>query len=80
MNHAIETEEGLGTEYDEDVICDLSWSPDNEEENDILFCDKYNISACPLGILFAAYLGVSPLPSNPYYIIRLYPGPVVPLP
>ncbi|KAK1342031.1 hypothetical protein QTO34_016784 [Cnephaeus nilssonii] len=55
---------------------DLAALTDSEEENDIVFSDKYNISVCPLGRLFAAYLGVSPLPSNPYYIIRLHPGPV----
>lgn len=48
------TEEGRGIEYDEDVICDLSTSPDSEEENDLLFSDKYNISVCPLERLFAA--------------------------
>ncbi|XP_043927786.1 protein Jade-3 [Protopterus annectens] len=43
MNHAIETEEGLGIEYDEDVICDVCRSPDSEEGNDMVFCDKCNI-------------------------------------
>uniref|UniRef100_A0A7N4PKI9 Jade family PHD finger 3 n=1 Tax=Sarcophilus harrisii TaxID=9305 RepID=A0A7N4PKI9_SARHA len=53
MNHAIETEEGLGIEYDEDVICDVCRSPDSEEGNDMVFCDKCNICvhqvsiACP---------------------------------
>lgn len=51
MNHAIETEEGLGIEYDEDVICDVCRSPDSEDGNDMVFCDKCNIcvhqvSAC----------------------------------
>ncbi|KAK4832438.1 hypothetical protein QYF61_023162 [Mycteria americana] len=43
MNHAIETEEGLGIEYDEDVICDVCRSPDSEDGNDMVFCDKCNI-------------------------------------
>ena len=43
MNYAIETEEGLGIEYDEDVICDVCRSPDSEEGNDMVFCDKCNI-------------------------------------
>lgn len=43
MNHAIETVEGLGIEYDEDVICDVCRSPDSEEGNDMVFCDKCNI-------------------------------------
>ncbi|MEJ1281094.1 hypothetical protein NN561_012042 [Cricetulus griseus] len=53
MNHAIETEEGLGIEYDEDVICDVCQSPDSEEGNDMVFCDKCNVCvhqvsiACP---------------------------------
>lgn len=43
MSYAIETEEGLGIEYDEDVICDVCRSPDSEEGNDMVFCDKCNI-------------------------------------
>lgn len=43
MNHAIETEEGLGIEYDEDVICDVCRSPDSEEGNEMVFCDSCNI-------------------------------------
>lgn len=43
MNHAIKTVEGLGIEYDEDVICDVCRSPDSEEGNDMVFCDKCNI-------------------------------------
>ncbi|XP_027883545.1 protein Jade-3 [Xiphophorus couchianus] len=43
MRHAIETVEGLGIEYDEDVICDVCRSPDSEEGNDMVFCDKCNI-------------------------------------
>lgn len=43
MKHAIATEEGLGIEYDEDVICDVCRSPDSEDGNDMVFCDKCNI-------------------------------------
>ncbi|KAK6320738.1 hypothetical protein J4Q44_G00098450 [Coregonus suidteri] len=43
MNHAIDTVEGLGIEYDEDVLCDVCRSPDSEEGNDMVFCDKCNI-------------------------------------
>ncbi|XP_045426382.1 protein Jade-3 [Pipistrellus kuhlii] len=43
MKHAIATEEGLGIEYDENVICDVCRSPDSEEGNDMVFCDKCNI-------------------------------------
>lgn len=43
MRHAIDTVEGLGIEYDEDVICDVCRSPDSEEGNDMVFCDKCNI-------------------------------------
>lgn len=56
MNHAIETVEGLGIEYDEDVICDVCRSPDSEEGNDMVFCDKCNICVhqvnTPLIILY----------------------------
>lgn len=43
MKHAIATEEGLGIEYDEDVICDVCRSPYSEDGNDMVFCDKCNI-------------------------------------
>ncbi|XP_004713250.2 protein Jade-3 isoform X1 [Echinops telfairi] len=43
MNHAINTQEGLGIEYDADVICDVCRSPDSEEGNDMVFCDRCNI-------------------------------------
>uniref|UniRef100_A0A8C8VQF8 Protein Jade-1 n=1 Tax=Pelusios castaneus TaxID=367368 RepID=A0A8C8VQF8_9SAUR len=43
MNHAIENEEGLGIEYDEDVVCDVCQSPDGEDGNEMVFCDKCNI-------------------------------------
>uniref|UniRef100_A0A8C1KC41 Protein Jade-1 n=1 Tax=Cyprinus carpio TaxID=7962 RepID=A0A8C1KC41_CYPCA len=43
MIHAMETEEGLGIEYDEDVVCDVCQSPDGEDNNEMVFCDKCNI-------------------------------------
>ncbi|KAM9466980.1 protein Jade-1 [Clarias gariepinus] len=43
MAHAMETEEGLGIEYDEDVVCDVCQSPDGEDGNEMVFCDKCNI-------------------------------------
>lgn len=43
MNYVIEIEEGLGIEYDEDVICDVCRFLDSEEGNDMVFCDKCNI-------------------------------------
>lgn len=71
MKHAIDTVEGLGIEYDEDVICDVCRSPDSEEGNDMVFCDKCNIcvhQACygivkvPLGnwLCRTCVLGISP--------------------
>ncbi|XP_045561076.1 protein Jade-1 isoform X1 [Salmo salar] len=43
MSHAMATEEGLGMEYDEDVVCDVCRSPDSEDNNEMVFCDKCNI-------------------------------------
>ncbi|XP_043925173.1 E3 ubiquitin-protein ligase Jade-2 [Protopterus annectens] len=43
MNLAIETEEGLGIEYDEDVVCDVCRSPEGEDGNEMVFCDKCNV-------------------------------------
>ncbi|KAL0170089.1 hypothetical protein M9458_034685, partial [Cirrhinus mrigala] len=36
MSHAMETEEGLGIEYDEDVVCDVCQSPDGEDGNEMV--------------------------------------------
>ncbi|KAL7844746.1 hypothetical protein SRHO_G00232850 [Serrasalmus rhombeus] len=43
MQEAIEAEEGLGIEYDEDVVCDVCHSPEGEDGNEMVFCDKCNI-------------------------------------
>ncbi|KAK3577242.1 hypothetical protein CHS0354_030523 [Potamilus streckersoni] len=37
------TEEGLGIEYDEDVVCEVCRSPDSEENNEMVFCDGCDI-------------------------------------
>ncbi|MBN3302573.1 JADE2 ligase, partial [Amia calva] len=71
MQIAIETEEGLGIEYDEDVVCDVCRSPEGEDGNEMVFCDKCNIcvhQACygilkvPLGnwLCRTCALGVQP--------------------
>lgn len=49
MSHAMETEEGLGIEYDEDVVCDVCQSPDGEDGNEMVFCDKCNICVHQVG-------------------------------
>ncbi|NWI91893.1 JADE2 ligase, partial [Pitta sordida] len=43
MNMAIENQEGLGIEYDEDVVCDVCRSPEGEDGNEMVFCDKCNV-------------------------------------
>ncbi|KAJ0061929.1 hypothetical protein NL108_014518 [Boleophthalmus pectinirostris] len=43
MQQAIEEEEGLGIEYDEDVVCDVCRSPEGEDGNEMVFCDKCNV-------------------------------------
>ncbi|KAG7257360.1 hypothetical protein CRUP_005438 [Coryphaenoides rupestris] len=43
MSHAMQTEEGLGIEYDDDVVCEVCHSPDGEDNNEMVFCDKCNI-------------------------------------
>lgn len=39
----VKSEEGLGIEYDENVICDVCRSPDSEDGNEMVFCDSCNI-------------------------------------
>lgn len=39
----MKSEEGLGIEFDENVICDVCRSPDSEEANEMVFCDSCNI-------------------------------------
>ncbi|KAJ8027908.1 Protein Jade-3 [Holothuria leucospilota] len=43
IEHALQTEEGLGIEYDEDICCAVCRAPDSEEDNEMVFCDKCDI-------------------------------------
>ncbi|PIK41560.1 hypothetical protein BSL78_21587 [Apostichopus japonicus] len=43
IEHAIQTEEGLGIEYDEDICCAVCRAPDSEDGNEMVFCDKCDI-------------------------------------
>lgn len=43
LQREIQAEQGLGIEYDEDVVCDVCRSPDSEEGNEMVFCDKCNL-------------------------------------
>ena len=49
MSHAVQTEEGLGIEYDDDVVCEVCHSPDGEDNNEMVFCDKCNICVHQVG-------------------------------
>lgn len=49
MRQAIETEEGLGIEYDEDVVCDVCRSLEGEDGNEMVFCDKCNVCVHQVG-------------------------------
>lgn len=78
MNHAIETEEGLGIEYDEDVVCDVCQSPDGEDGNEMVFCDKCNIcvhQVCGPEAQKGAPCGLSPASARASPQV----GPIVPL-
>ncbi|XP_063239806.1 PHD finger protein rhinoceros-like [Bacillus rossius redtenbacheri] len=54
----VKTEEGLGIEYDENVICDVCRSPDSEEGNEMVFCDYCNIC------VHQACYGITTIPSG----------------
>lgn len=54
----IKTEEGLGIEYDENVICDVCRSPDSEDANEMVFCDSCNIC------VHQACYGITTIPSG----------------
>lgn len=58
MQKTIKTEEGLGIEYDEDVICDVCRSPDSEENNEMVFCD-----GCDICVHQACY-GIQTIPEG----------------
>lgn len=54
----MKNEEGLGIEYDENVICDVCRSPDSEEANEMVFCDNCNIC------VHQACYGITAIPSG----------------
>lgn len=67
----MKSEEGLGIEYDENVICDVCRSPDSEEANEMVFCDNCNIC------VHQACYGITTIPSGSkrnflIYILKLY--------
>lgn len=43
MVRVIEMQEGLGIEYDEDVVCDVCCFFEGEDGNEMVFCDKCNV-------------------------------------
>ena len=54
----MKNEESLGIEYDENVICDVCRSPESEEANEMVFCDKCNIC------VHQACYGITAIPSG----------------
>lgn len=54
----MKNEEGLGIEFDENVICDVCRSPDSEEANEMVFCDSCNIC------VHQACYGITAIPSG----------------
>lgn len=56
----MKSEDGLGIEYDETVICDVCRSPDSEEANEMVFCDNCNIC------VHQACYGITTIPSGNY--------------
>ncbi|KAG4067456.1 hypothetical protein HA402_009693 [Bradysia odoriphaga] len=54
----VKSEQGLGIEYDENVICDVCRSPDSEEANEMVFCDSCNIC------VHQACYGITAIPSG----------------
>lgn len=71
MTAITKTEEGLGIEYDEDVVCDVCRSPESEDTNEMVFCDGcdvcihqacYGIQAIPEGswLCRTCALGIKP--------------------
>ncbi|KAK2148927.1 hypothetical protein LSH36_474g00032 [Paralvinella palmiformis] len=58
MQKMIKTVEGLGIEYDENVVCDVCRSPDGEDSNEIVFCD-----GCDICVHQACY-GIQKIPEG----------------
>lgn len=56
----VKSEQGLGIEYDENVICDVCRSPDSEEANEMVFCDSCNIC------VHQACYGITAIPSGEF--------------
>lgn len=56
----MKSEEGLGIEYDENVICDVCRSPDSEDGNEMVFCDSCNIC------VHQACYGITVIPEGTY--------------
>lgn len=56
----MKSEEGLGIEYDENVICDVCRSPDSEDGNEMVFCDSCNIC------VHQACYGITVIPDGKY--------------
>lgn len=56
----MKSEEGLGIEYDENVICDVCRSPDSEDGNEMVFCDSCNIC------VHQACYGITVIPDGTY--------------
>ncbi|CAG2249068.1 JADE3 [Mytilus edulis] len=52
------TEEGLGIEYDEDIVCEVCRSPESEECNEMVFCD-----GCDICVHQACY-GIQKIPEG----------------
>lgn len=58
----MKSEDGLGIEYDENVICDVCRSPDSEEANEMVFCDNCNIC------VHQACYGITTIPSGKFLL------------
>lgn len=57
----MKSEEGLGIEYDENVICDVCRSPDSEDGNEMVFCDSCNIC------VHQACYGITVIPPGKFF-------------
>jgi hypothetical protein len=66
----MKSEDGLGIEFDENVICDVCRSPDSEEANEMVFCDNCNIC------VHQACYGITTIPSGEFehyiHLIKLF--------